>query len=556
LAAPVNAVELPPRYYLTNFLALCAEVERQYADLLDETEAEFLACFRALPQDSQCLFLRMHSRVGPWFRSARLQYEEIASIADALDNLIEVGLAVEADMLDVDDLGQLYTVPELRELFSAETMLPSRGTKAVLLEALAELDLDASVLATRAAQWEGQAVVAPLGAEYMALLQLLYFGNRRQDLTEFVLSDLGVFRYVDYSLDREHRLFPNRQSLEEYLFCGELADLYHLWHEQPEVDTLLELASVIEETSFVHEASRRRWFRLSNRVARDLERLNQCEAALGLYRGSALHPARERRARIHERLQDWNDAEALCSDIISAPWCEAEKEAAGKILQRVRRKTRGEKAKRVPVMYEEVRLQVRPHSGSVERDTARHLSKQWETVYYVENGLLNGLFGLAYWDQIFAPLPGAFTNPFQSVPADMYEQDFQLRRADLLAARRAELEHGDLATELLAMARSNRDLQNRWVNWNLIDDELLATALACVPREDLLAIFDRILFDPGENRRGFPDLIAFDGESRRYQMIEVKGPGDALQDGQKRWLNFFAARNIPALVAWVSWDDD
>jgi hypothetical protein len=177
-------------------------------------------------------------------------------------------------------------------------------------------------------------------------------------------------------------------------------------------------------------------------------------------------------------------------------------------------------------------------------------------VHYVENGLFTGLFGLAYWDVIFAPVRGAFNNPFQSAPADMYEQGFRQRRAGLIEARRAVLADCDLSAELLGIAGRNRGLQNRWVNWPLLDDELLASALACIPRQHLLAVWDRILFDPGENRRGFPDLIAFDVRGSRYQMVEVKGPGDALQDSQKRWLNFFLQEGLPACVAWVSWIDD
>ncbi len=72
----------------------------------------------------------------------------------------------------------------------------------------------------------------------------------------------------------------------------------------------------------------------------------------------------------------------------------------------------------------------------------------------------------------------------------------------------------------------------------------------------MLAIWERMLFDPGENRRGFPDLIALGAAPGDYCLIEVKGPGDALQDSQKRWLRFFQAQHIPAQVAWVEWRDD
>ena len=46
----------------------------------------------------------------------------------------------------------------------------------------------------------------------------------------------------------------------------------------------------------------------------------------------------------------------------------------------------------------------------------------------MENKLMNALFGLAFWEQIFAPVPGAFHNPYQSVPTDMYDPAFSARR--------------------------------------------------------------------------------------------------------------------------------
>jgi len=38
-------------------------------------------------------------------------------------------------------------------------------------------------------------------------MQLLFFGNHYQGMTDFVLSDLGVARYYPYRLDRSRRLF-------------------------------------------------------------------------------------------------------------------------------------------------------------------------------------------------------------------------------------------------------------------------------------------------------------------------------------------------------------
>ena len=42
----------------------------------------------------------------------------------------------------------------------------------------------------------------------------------------------------------------------------------------------------------------------------------------------------------------------------------------------------------------------------------------------------------------------------------------------------------------------------------------------------------------------------------RYRMIEVKGPGDRLQDNQKRWLAFCAEHGMPVEVCYVRWQGD
>jgi hypothetical protein len=59
--------------------------------------------------------------------------------------------------------------------------------------------------------------------------------------------------------------------------------------------------------------------------------------------------------------------------------------------------------------------------------------------------------------------------------------------------------------------------------------------------------------DLQSNRSGFPDLVQFWPKQRRYRMIEVKGPGDRLQDNQRRLLEFCAALGMPVSVCHVRW---
>jgi hypothetical protein len=54
-----------------------------------------------------------------------------------------------------------------------------------------------------------------------------------------------------------------------------------------------------------------------------------------------------------------------------------------------------------------------------------------------------------------------------------------------------------------------------------------------------------------ERRAGFPDLIQFWPHEARYRMVEVKGPGDRLQDNQRRFLEFCAGHQMLVFVCQV-----
>ena len=550
-------IALSPHYYRDNFLRLCDTVESQYMDLLVASELDFLRVYRDLSFNAQCLYVRLVSRVGPWFRAGRLDYPELGDCGPLLEELEKSGLLQSASTLCVDELGALYTRDELVRALGDHVDTAGLRDKASLLAAIVDSALDdCSAMHLLTGLDEGNPVVAPLGCEAVETLQLLFFGNRRQSLTEFVLSDLGVTRYFPYSLDRGHRQFENREALEEYLACAALRDRWYELLENPDPSALVDLAGDMLLMEIQYDSSRDRWYRVCNGVARDLERLGQAGSALALYAASSRHPARERRARILEGMGELAMARDLCEAIVNKPWCEDERDAALRILSRLRRAIENKPQSRKRDDFSELRLELPRGDTGVELSAAAALASDWESVDYVENRLMNTLFGLAFWEQIFAPVPGAFCNPFQSVPGDMYVPGFRQRRHHLLASRMDELAATDLRQELSAAYRLYHGYQCRWVDWRYLDAEFVDRALGILPPAHLLAIWDRMLFDPGENRRGFPDLIALGSNPGNYCLIEVKGPGDTLQHGQKRWLRFFSEQAIPACVARVEWLHD
>ena len=545
--------ELPPRYYLDNFRALASTVRERYGDVLAADEVHWLDGFDALGEEAQCLYLRLVSRVGPWFRQSRLHYPELGGLSAPIEELLEAGFIVRPDTLSADEAGALFTVAELRAAFHFPA---TAGGKAAVLDALAETPGDGPELLTLACEALEEQLLGPLGSEIISLLQLLFFGNGHQSLTDFVLSDLGVQCYYPYALNASQRKFENRQAVEEYILLLQVRDAWFELTELGEADELLELARDFSRLQPAYASSRNRFARLCNRMARDLERLDCPELALALYTLSDQHPARERRARVLERQEATAEALALCEDILADPWCEAELQAARRMTPRLRRKLGGGRQSRHKAEYRELQLAMPRPDSSVELAAAASLGVDWRSVHYVENTLLNGLFGLAYWEQIFAPLPGAFHHRFQRGPADMFSRAFFERREDALATRRCELAAGAIPEMLLEAYDRFAPYQSHWVNWRYLSRQLVADALAVMPAEHLLRIWDRLLFDPADNRKGFPDLVALGEGPGDYCLVEVKGPGDALQDSQKRWLDFFQAEGIPAAVAWVRLSDD
>ena len=237
---PSAGPALAPHYYRDNFHLLCDTVEAQYSDLLTPAEQRFLQCYRELPFEAQCLYVRLVSRVGPWFRESKLDYAELGAVAPLVDSLVAVGMAETAGELAVAELGGLYTRAELLRAFGASLGEPAPRGKSALLAAIEALALDETRELLSAV--DDSRVIAPCGLAEVALFQLLFFGNRRQGLTDFVLSDLGVARYYPYVLDRQHRLFVQRAAVEEYLACATLGDCWYELREGGDAESLVAFA--------------------------------------------------------------------------------------------------------------------------------------------------------------------------------------------------------------------------------------------------------------------------------------------------------------------------
>ena len=250
------------------------------------------------------------------------------------------------------------------------------------------------------------------------------------------------------------------------------------------------------------------------------------------------------------------EAYALLRQAMAAPESEAERQQLLRMAPRLRRKLGQPKepaAPAAPVVRLDLSLPMPQQDWWVEGVVRDHLSGPESPVFYVENALANSLFGLLCWEAVFTPIPGAFFHPFHHGPADLHAADFHARRALQFDACLARLDDGSYADTIRRNFAAKFNLQSPFVYWGALDETLLELALACIPAAHLKRWCERILADIQANRSGFPDLIQFWPDERRYQMIEVKGPGDRLQDNQLRWIAYCAEHAMPITVCYLQW---
>ncbi|WP_437882998.1 VRR-NUC domain-containing protein [Pseudomonas sp. LRF_L74] len=537
----------PRFYYLANFHKVLAWIAERYDDLLDAQERAFIFGFRDLEQASQALLVRMIMRKGRHFRASKLDYEEIGCPRQAAHALLAAGWIVDDEHLALAELFALLRKDELLACLPL-TREQLRLRKSELLATLGETS------SRPLREWtpELDEVVYSLTIDGLCdRLRLMFFGNLHQDWSEFVLAELGINRYENVVLDSASRALRSRADLELYLHLHACRDAF---------DSGEALDAVIERigpTRSDNPYLAKRRDKLLLRIGQQLEREEQWDSALEVYAASAYPGARWRRIRVLERCQRHEQALALSQSAWDTPENDAERQLAERALARLRRQLGLPSAAkpRTPASERlELRL-VRQAGLSVEQCVQMHLRTDEAPVFYVENTLICSLFGLLCWDAIFAPLPGAFFHPFHSGPVDLLSPDFAQRRSQAFTTCLGHLRSGSYQRVMRQAYADKFGTLSPFVYWSVLDPELLDIALQCLPAEHLLAWFQRLLDDIQANRAGMPDLIQFWPAERRYRMIEVKGPGDRLQDNQRRWLAFCAQHDMPVSVCHVQWHE-
>lgn len=535
-------------YYVANFHALVSFVTETYDDLLTPAEKAWYAAICSLSDSGQRLYIRLLSRQRSTFRISRLGYTEIADLTKAASELAARGLSTGTPVENLQLLAQCFTKRELIDRLQLQRW--DKLSRVDILDRMLSASDQARKHYLRILQ-QTDSWVTPRGHQHFTLMQLCFFGNLHQGVNEFVMRDLGNVCYADYEISLSERPFRSRQQIESHLKYYELLSLFDC-ADRRNAQALLQLVDQLPDCAADDALLRRRIDRFRNSVARQLERLSCHETAMHLYEQAVCPPARERRVRRLLSELRLDEAHELCKEMLNAPFHDAEAQVAQRLMKLWRKRSNLPVEKTHRFRPQISRLVLKYTTERVERAACDFYNRRGRC-HNVENSLFNGVLGLLIWDAVFQSVPGAFFNPFQSAPADFYQPAFTRNRSALINSRLSEIkEPAQFQSRVLKNYELHYGIANPFVHWQKLGLPLLSEAIKQIPGEHWLAIFNRMLCDLRENTTGLPDLIFFP-TGGGYELIEIKGPGDALQSNQQRWLAYFYEHQITSRVVKVQW---
>ena len=489
-----------------------------------------LQAYLECSEEAQRLFARLLTRKGPLFRVDSLNYKEIEDSDDAIKELIDCRLISNGKSIPADTALELLTKKELKFLWP---FLESAVRKNQFCLRLLGHYSDRQIVEVVRSNFP---FVKLYDRNSWTMIEVLYFGNEFQGWSEFVVRDLGISNFE--SPASTTRQFASQEEMASHFDLLNYALYARRLDEFPKLgDYLLEYLKD-PQCNLVSERKR---IRVLTRIARWGEKNGHLRLASDAYRLIDQHPARERLVRIKHKLGAVEERDQLLKEISRAPLNEEEEQFA----QRFGKRNAGFKPKTTV-------LELKSFEGSVEQAVLGFLTRKHGWGIHSENSLLKSLTGITYWEIIHSPVPGAFTNPFQSAPHDLFKSDFVSTRIKEITALEGQLDQEDRFKEhILGVFDAKRGVHSALVNWRLFQNISVIEFIDAIGVNDLLMLMRYFIRHLDSRRKGFPDLF-LTYPNGKYEFVEVKGPGDQLSLSQRVWLQKLESMSIASRVVKVT----
>lgn len=539
-----------PFYYLENAQTIWRWVLQHHRDCLSHEEVVNLQAIISLPKEAKALLVRLNMRKGELFCLSDLNYTEIRALETATTLLSEAKLIEIDPHVSFDEATNKLNKDFLWAYCQTRlTNAPKKNTRKAELVVLLK-QLTQSDRLQRFSDWgDNRTWLKLTDRSFFKRIQLMFFGNLHQDWSEFIITELGLIHYEAISYSATLRAFKSREDITNYLQLDSVLDQLEL--TSTESTLTLDDSLLSTNPSRWLEAKRKK---VCFRAAQTLEKRGQFTQAMKAYKSIGSNEANIRLLRIMEKQCHPKNTIALAEDLLNVTVHGETRTLIYRILKRQYKKVGGATLSLPSIIHiteKEITFSNAPQS--VEKAVATFLTETNSPVYYIENRLIPALWGLLYWEAIYAPIKGAFFHPFQAAPADLYSQDFLAVRKHYVDSLESSLNEDTYKQVILENYHAKHGLRCPFVYWPVLSVEMIEQALDSISKEQIKGIFKYLEQDLRQHKKGLPDLIQFNLVTNTTAFIEVKAPNDRLQIQQQLWLEQLIKLGFDCCVAKVRW---
>lgn len=537
------------------------------------------------------------SYAGPWFRMSNISYPEIIDVQQAAKGLAEKGYICsveEANHLcesDINDILNTLTVSELREIWCMIKKNCGRATKkqgliSSLLSSYTE-GLCPS-LSTMIMDKTGSCIRISSKAESLVWrTERLFFLNGEQDLSSFLLVDLGKVKYPTYNCIISEPIFSNRRDLLSFEEAIEVAQIMDEALDANRSDVVLRCikiaescvstaspiqCSTSESVIRIHHLFTASWvyskvvtlgISFLEQERRYSDAMNLLKWLLSSFTCDVRRGYWTLRLSIDlEHLGCTDESLQVAENGLLDPWVRAGSRMA--LQRRVLRLGKPPRRWKVPSFHRsalrkipEVYVLGRPlNSGlgeknrfyneegeqcGVEQLALHYYAGEgggWQGVH-TESGIWLTIFGLLMWDVIYADVPNVFYTRFQNAPLDLGTDSFYTVRKSSIESHLQQIRDGMGEEFLIKSWETHIGTACRGINWERHSLDELRAAVTCVGGPYLASLCQLLAQDYRSWSSGMPDLLLWrfhGGYSGEAKLVEVKGPRDRLSEQQRAWL--------------------
>ncbi len=521
-------------------------INDRYLPVLEPAHKRFLEDFRSLPDDAQCLYIRMLNRRGRIFDGRKFTYKEIQNITDQITILLNAGFVKGLKNSDVKSWFKVVTRDLLIDLISSQCANGSFGRswpKSELIKfALHQLDFSHSTM-----QGAMENFIVQIRADDIGYLLFLFFGKIEQGLTRFTLRDLGVSgtsgyktrfkpRFKDKASALNAWFYIQKQSEIELLDGNEFAEWGNQMASWPDA---IGDQSVLLRQKVIYQLGER------------IEKYGETGLAEQVYATAHSWPASERLVRIVYARGDKQRAMTLLDNMMNDPSCDEELLFAEDFHQRKYHQKRTSRITDILRSGQVIKLD-ESFRNSPEEGAAEYFRVRGAQVFHSENRLWRKLFGLLFWELLFEDEFSSIYNDFERSPKDLGTGKFYpLYSAQIEKQLAMIFDTAYMLKRLLATIARQYGKANSIFRWQPdMFDEIKAFVQGS-PAESVSQILRRMAKDYPGNSSGFPDLLVI--KKNHAQFIEIKTEGDQLRRNQLKQIVALEQAGFAVEVNRVQW---